>query len=135
MKNFTLSIQGVTNDTKCRSYNGYASWLSLVCFAFLIQIMSLVSVYTLNSAYLIKASRQSTFDLSCISQARHIIENNNIVSKCNYSLDKLISNTEIEIMDKTVSFIDKDTFINCVSDNYVLNVYYDEKGISGIEFE
>ena len=119
---------------KYKSCNGYATWLALICFAMLLQILSLMSVYILNSAYLIQANRQSIIDLSCISHAKAMIENNNLVRRCNYSEDRLILNKRESINGKSISFTDNDTFISCRYEGYELLVYYDEKGISGIDY-
>lgn len=107
----------------------------MICFAFLIQILSLLSIYVLNSAFLIQASRQSTIDLTCISYARHMIENNNQVYRCHYDESRLITNMNCTIEDKQIEFMDYDTYILCSYDTYVLKVYYDEKGIVSIDFE
>ena len=90
MKKFICDIKKTRKHSRCKSHNGYASWLALICFALLLQIISLMSIYVLNSAYLIQANRQSIVDLSCISHAKMMIENNNLVRRCNYADDQLI---------------------------------------------
>lgn len=119
---------------KCRSINGFSTILALVCFGFLLQIISLMSLYIYNSAYLIQASRQSTFDLSCISHARHMIETNNLIRLCNYSTEHLIQEQQVEIMDQSVLLIDQRSFIECIANSYTLRIYYDDKGIVGIDY-
>lgn len=73
-------------------------------------------------------------DLSCISHARQMIENNNYVRRCNLSDDTLILSKTMEIMDKQVLIQDNNTYVLCSYDEYRLIVYYDEKGISGIDY-
>lgn len=93
-----------------------------------------MSIYVLNSAYLIQANRQSIVDLSCISHAKMMIENNNLVRRCNFSKDQLILKKMEDINGHTVIFIDENTYISCQYDDFVLKVFYDEKGISGIDY-
>lgn len=93
-----------------------------------------MSIYVLNSAYLIQANRQSIIDLSCISHARMMIDNNTLVRRCNYSDDKLILEKTEEINGHTVIFKDENTYISCQYDDLELKVFYDEKGISGIDY-
>ena len=93
-----------------------------------------MSIYVLNSAYLIQANHQSIVDLSCISHAKMMIENNNLIRRCNYSKDKLILKKTEEINGHTVIFTDENTYILCRYEDLELKVFYDEKGISGIDY-
>lgn len=134
MKKFICDIKKTRKHSRCKSHNGYASWLALICFALLLQIISLMSIYVLNSAYLIQANRQSIVDLSCISHAKMMIENNNLVRRCNYAVDQLILKKIEEINGHIVIFIDENTYISCQYEDLELKVFYDEKGISGIDY-
>ncbi len=110
--------------------NGYSLMMSLICFFLMLQILSIVSLYTMESSYLIQCNRQSTMDLSCVSYAKHIIENNTWVRKCHQPLDRLILYDVENIAGKTVTFEDKDTYIQIHYERIWLRLYYDDKYIT-----
>lgn len=113
--------------------------MAIVCFGLLLQIVSFMSILLLQNSYLCLANKQSKLDLSCLSQAAHIIQNNNYVRRCNIPDDELILFMDMKMEDTYVTFQDQDTYIQIIQEQthkkIEMNVYYDEKGISGFEIE
>lgn len=101
----------------------------------MIQIISIASLYTMNSYYLIQCNHQSTMDLSCISHAKHIIDNNTWVRKCNRSTDQLILYDVEKIDDKTVTFRDYETYIQIQYDHFTYKLFYDDKNITELTID
>lgn len=113
--------------------------MSILCFGLLLQIVSFLSIALMQNSYLVLANRQSTLDLSCLSQARHIIHNNNIIRKCHYNTEDLILYEEMDMGQSHIQFWDEDTYIRILqkqpSKTIEMLVFYDEKGIVGFEIE
>ena len=59
------------------SINGYASVVSLVCLFLVLQIVSFLSLSTLQNVYLLKANQQNILELSVVDHAKHMIHHNN----------------------------------------------------------
>ena len=116
------------------SINGYALWISLAAFFLLCQIVGYMSVYTMQNSYLIQCNKQSKLDLSVVSWAKHIIDNNTMVRICHLPDEKMIHSQTILMDDIEVYLEDKNTYIDCLYNGVEMKVYYDDKCISGIEF-
>ena len=117
-----------------KSINGYALWISLVCFFILCQIDGYMSVYTMQNGYLIQCNRQSKLDLSVISWVKEMIRNNTMVRVCHLDESQLILSQSIQMDDTIVYLEDKGTYIDCIYGDIEMYVYYDDKNISGIEY-
>jgi hypothetical protein len=132
----SMKKQGIRTAT--RSSNGYGTWLALLCFGLLIQIVSLVGLYTVQSAYLLQCSRQSRMDLSCMSYARHMIENNAAVRRCHYDESREIQELDAKIGSVPVHFTDRGTYIECSyprsGKTIVMEVYYENSTPIDIEY-
>lgn len=130
-------MKRIIKGSRLKSPNGYSSWMALVCFALLIQVLSLLNLYVIENYNLYLASKQSTFDLSCISQIKGIIHHNTQIRLCNTNMQDLITNKEMIIDNHRVEFKDFESYIDCIywkdAREIHLKVYYDEKGISGYE--
>jgi hypothetical protein len=137
MAKYICCIHKEIKFSNLKSRNGYISISCLICFVLTIQILSLVSILTLQNTYLLKSNIQNVFDLSCINQAKYMITHNNKIRVCHLK-DDVIQNMEVEIDSVLVNLTDKDTYVECVyvSDNrdVCLKVYYDTKGIQGIAY-
>ena len=53
-----------------KSINGYASWISLVCLFLVLQIVSFLTLSTIQNVYLLKANRQNILELSIVDHAK-----------------------------------------------------------------
>ena len=62
--------------------NGYSTWIALVCFVLLMQIMSVLSLETLQQVALVQCGKQNVIDLSCISYAKAMIRQNQMALRC-----------------------------------------------------
>lgn len=126
-------------NSSISSTNGYASWMAILCFGLLLQILSFMSILLLQNSFLCLANKQSQMDLSSLSQASHIIKNNNYVRRCNIPKEELIEYFEMDMGKTHVTFEDMDTFIQVIqkqpNKTIEMNVYYDEKGVSGFEIQ
>lgn len=112
--------------------------MALLCFGLTIQILSLISVYSLQAGYLISSNRQSQLELACFSQAKHIIETNTWIRRCNGNVENEIEELDVVMGDIDVHFLDCDTYISCT---YVKNeksmeirLYYDDKSVVGVDY-
>lgn len=132
---YLSSIHIMQRDTKQSFHNAYSLMLSLLCFFLLVQILCFVSIYTMQSFYLIQCNRQSNFDLACLSYARHIIDHNSWIRKCHGNTNNLIINDVKNIYDKTVIFQDFESFISIQYDNIFFKVYYDDNRIIELAFD
>lgn len=113
--------------------------MALLCFALMIQVLSFLNLYVLSNYQLYKASLQSTFDLSCFSQMKGMIQHNTKVRLCHENQNQLILSKEIEIQNVTVQFIDHETYMDATyqkkNRQIHMIVYYDEKGIKSYEYK
>ena len=116
-----------------KSINGYSLMISLLCFFLLIQIISFTCIYTLESRQLLKANQQSMMDLSILSQAKHMIENNTWIRICHGQENDLIIDDTLEINNKSVHFHDYETYVEVSYGSIIYKIYYDDKYISNIE--
>lgn len=137
MAKYIYCIYKETKFSNLKYRNGYISVSCLICFVLTIQILSLVSILTLQNTYLLKSNKQNVFDLSCINQATYMITHNNKIRVCHLK-DDVIQNMEVEIDSVLVNLTDKDTYVECVyvldNRDVCLKVYYDTKGIQGIAY-
>lgn len=65
-----------------KSINGYASWTSLVCLFLVLQIVSFLTLSTIQNVYLLKANRQNILELSIVDHAKSMIYRNNHIKLC-----------------------------------------------------
>ena len=112
--------------------------MSLLCLAITVQTLSLVSLYSIQSGQLLLSQKQSTLDLSCISQAKGMIEHNEYIDRCQLSKQK-IKQVSKSIQDIDVLFTDCDTYILCSyqkQDRYIeMKVYYQGDLICGLDID
>lgn len=131
-------IDKIIKRTNLKSPNGFVSISCLMCFFLTIQILSFVCIITLQNAYLLQANRQSVFDLSCISQAKYIIDHNNKIRLCHLN-QELIDEYQVEIDSVIVTFKDQDTYVDCSyskeNRNFSMKIYYDDKSIRGFDID
>lgn len=116
------------------SINGYASGISLVCLFLVLQIVSLLSLSTMQNVYLLKANRQNVLELSIIDHAKHMVMHNNRIRLCN-TKEELIKEKEEVIQDLTVHFEDCTTFIECRYLDVTMKIYYDDKAIVSVDID
>lgn len=135
---FTCFIDKIIKRINLSSRNGFVSISCLICFFLTIQILSFICIITLQNAYLLKASKQSVFDLSCISQAKYMIEHNNKIRLCRLN-QKLIDEYSLEIDSVLVTFKDYETYVDCSyskdNRNFSMKIYYDDKSIRGFDID
>ena len=129
------------------SINGYASEVSLVCLFLVLQIVSFLSlstlqnVYLLNlslstlqNVYLLKANQQNILELSIVDHAKHMIHHNNRIKLCHTS-EKIIKDKEKRIQNIDVHFEDHETFIECTYLDVSMKIYYDDKAIVSVDID
>lgn len=111
-----------------KSINGYASWTSLVCLFLVLQIVSLLTLSTIQNVYLLKANRQNILELSIVDHAKSMINHNNHIKLC-HTKEEMIKEKDVKIMHTLVHFQDCSTFVECRYDNVCMKIYYDDKSI------
>ncbi len=135
---FIYDIKKRNKALSLKSNNGYGTWMALVCFALMIQVISFFNLYALSNYQLYQANRQSTFDLSCFSQMKGIIQHNTRVRLCHEDEKNLITYKEMEIQNQQVQFYDRETYVDGIyqkgNRTIHIKVYYDDKGIKDYEF-
>ncbi len=125
----------MTKSTNC--INGYVSETMLILFLFTLLFLSLIGVYSAQRADLMKAMHRSTMDLSCISHAKNMIENNTKVRKCHWDESLLILYKQEEINDCRVEFTDYETYISVQyidrGKQFEMQIFYSDNAIVSIE--
>ena len=91
-----------------KSINGYASWISLVCLFLVLQIVSFLTLSTIQNVYLLKANRQNILELSIVDHAKSMIDRNNRIKLC-HTKEELIKEKDDTIMNTRVHFQDYST--------------------------
>ena len=112
------------------SINGYASEVSLVCLFLVLQIVSFLSLSTLQNVYLLKANQQNILELSIVDHAKH----NNRIKLCHTS-EKIIKDKDERIQNIDVHFEDQKTFIECTYLDVSMKIYYDDKAIVSVDID
>ena len=85
-------IYGLKSKTKLmtlNSINGYASWISLVCLFLVLQIVSFLTLVTIQNVYLLKANQKNILELSIVDHAKHMILHNNRIRLC-HTKDEMV---------------------------------------------
>ncbi|WP_462336647.1 hypothetical protein [Holdemanella biformis] len=108
-----------------KSINGYASWISLVCLFLVLQIVSFLTLSTIQNVYLLKANRQNILELSIVDHAKSMIDRNNRIKLC-HTKEELIKEKDETIMNTRVHFQDYSTYMECTYDNVCMKIYYDD---------
>lgn len=116
------------------SINGYASEVSLVCLFLVLQIVSFLSLSTLQNVYLLKANQQNILELSIVDHAKHMIHNNNRIKLCHTS-EKIIKDKDERIKNIDVHFEDHETFVECTYLDVSMKIYYDDKAIVSVDID
>ena len=111
------------------SINGYASWISLVCLFLVLQIVSFLTLVTIQNVYLLKANQKNILELSIVDHAKHMIHHNNRIKLCHTS-EKIIKDKDERIQNIDVHFEDQKTFIECTYLDVSMKIYYDDKAIA-----
>lgn len=121
-------------NTNLNFINGYASWISLICLFLTLQIVTLISLHTLQNAYILRANQQNILELSIMDHAKAMMQRNNRIRQChiNQTLEK---SKDVKIMDKQVHFEDFDTYMDCIYDHVRIRIYYDDRSIVGIDID
>lgn len=114
--------------------NGYASWISLVCFFMVLQILTLLSLHTMQNVYLLKADQQNILELSILNHAQNMIQQNLRIRICQTN-EKQIDNKEEIIQNVMVSFTDHKTYIECDYMDVCMKIYYDDKAIVSVDID
>lgn len=122
-------------STSC--INAYVSETMLILFLFTLLFLSLISVYSAQRVDLMKAMHRSTMDLSCISHAKGMIENNTTVRKCHWDESRLVLYKQEEIKDRLVEFTDHETYIFVQymdqGKQFEMKIFYSDNAIVSIE--
>lgn len=116
------------------SINGYASEVSLVCLFLVLQIVSFLSLSTLQNVYLLKANQQNILELSIVDHAKHMIHHNNRIKLCHTSEEPIKEKDEC-IQNCNVHFEDHETFIECTYLHVSMKIYYDDKAIVSVDID
>lgn len=116
------------------SINGYASEISLVCLFLVLQIVSFLSLSTLQNVYLLKANQQNVLELSIVDHAKHMIHHNNRIKLCHTNEEAMKEKDEL-IQNCIVHFEDRETFIECTYLNVSMKIYYDDKAIVSVDID
>ena len=116
------------------SINGYASEVSLVCLFLVLQIVSFLSLSTLQNVYLLKANQQNILELSIVDHAKHMILHNNRIRLCHTNDEIMIDMDEV-IMNYNVHFKDCLTYIECRYEDILMRIYYDDKAIVSLDID
>ena len=125
-------IYGLKSKTKLmtlNSINGYASWISLVCLFLVLQIVSFLTLVSIQNVYLLKANQKNILELSIVDHAKHMIHHNNRIKLCHTS-EKIIKDKDERIQNIDVHFEDQKTFIECTYLDVSMKIYYDDKAIA-----
>ena len=123
-----------TRPITLKSINGYASWISLVCLFLMLQIVSFLTLSTIQNVYLLKANRQNILELSIVDHAKHMIHHNNRIKLCHTS-EKIIKDKDERIQNIDVHFEDHETFIECTYLDVSMKIYYDDKAIVSVDID
>ena len=116
------------------SINGYASEVSLVCLFLVLQIVSFLSLSTLQNVYLLKANQQNILELSIVDHAKHMILHNNRIRLC-HTNDEIMIDMDKVIMNYNVHFKDCLTYIECSYEDILMRIYYDDKAIVSLDID
>lgn len=112
--------------------------MGMIVFFVVLQTVSLMVVYSMSGSTLLKADKQSILDLSILSHARHIIENNQYVERCHLPLSNRIEYENIVVDNTQVELVDHQTFVSCKYEKEYpveMRIYYDAHQIIGYEIE
>lgn len=123
-----------TKRLTLNSINGYASEVSLVCLFLVLQIVSFLSLSTLQNVYLLKANQQNILELSIVDHAKHMIHHNNRIKLCHTNEEAIKEKDEL-IQNCIVHFEDRETFIECAYLNVSMKIYYDDKAIVSVDID
>lgn len=130
-------IYGLKSQTKLmtlNSINGYASWISLVCLFLVLQIVSFLTLVTIQNVYLLKANQKNILELSIVDHAKHMILHNNRIRLCHTNDEIMIDMDEV-IMNYNVHFKDCLTYIECRYEDILMRIYYDDKVIVSLDID
>lgn len=130
-------IYGLKSKTKLmtlNSINGYASWISLVCLFLVLQIVSFLTLVTIQNVYLLKANQKNILELSIVDHAKHMILHNNRIRLCHTKEEIMIDMDEV-IMNYNVHFKDCLTYIECRYEDILMRIYYDDKAIVSLDID
>lgn len=130
-------IYGLKSKTKLmtlNSINGYASWISLVCLFLVLQIVSFLTLITIQNVYLLKANQKNILELSIVDHAKHMILHNNRIRLCHTNDEIMIDMDEV-IMNYNVHFKDCLTYIECRYEDILMRIYYDDKAIVSLDID
>lgn len=116
------------------SINGYASWISLVCLFLVLQIVSFLTLVTIQNVYLLKANQKNILELSIVDHAKHMILHNNRIRLCRTNDEIMIDMDEV-IMNYNVHFKDCLTYIECRYEDILMRIYYDDKAIVSLDID
>lgn len=116
------------------SINGYASWISLVCLFLVLQIVSFLTLVTIQNVYLLKANQKNILELSIVDHAKHMILHNNRIRLCHTNDEIMIDMDEV-IMNYNVHFKDCLTYIECRYEDILMRIYYDDKVIVSLDID
>ena len=116
--------------------NGYSTWIALVCFVLLMQIMSVLSLETLQQVALVQCGKQNVIDLSCISYAKAMIRQNQMALRCGTSR---MDEQNVSIDGISVSFHDHKTYVECTYAKanriVTMKIYYDDQAIISMDID
>lgn len=115
--------------------NGYATFMALICFLMVLQLLSLASLYISESAYLLKADKRSQIDLAIIDQAKGLIDHNNQIRNCSEDQSGLILEKKVDLENGSLYLKDMKTYLIAEYDNKKAVFYYDDHQINSIEWK
>lgn len=101
------------------------------------QILSILSIETLQQVALVQCAKQNVIDLSCMSHAKEIIRQNQMAIRCGTT--HLVETKTVSIDGILVQFHDHKTYVDCTypkEDRIVtMKIYYDAKAILSMDID
>ncbi|MDY3034997.1 MAG: hypothetical protein SOS22_02100 [Absicoccus sp.] len=117
--------------------NGYSTWIALVCFALVMQILSILSIETLQQVALVQCAKQNVIDLSCMSHAKEIIRQNQMAIRC--GTPHPIKTKTVTIDGIPIQWNDHKTYVECTYPKanriVTMKIYYDAKAILSMDID
>ena len=99
-----------------------------------LQILSFLSLHTIQNVYLLKADQQNVLELSILDHAKNMIQHNQRIRMC-HTNEQRIDEKEETIQNVMVSFTDHKTYIECDYLEVCMKIYYDDKAIVSVDID
>lgn len=99
-----------------------------------LQILSFLSLHTIQNVYLLKADQQNILELSILDHAKNMIQHNQRIRMC-HTNEQRMDKKEETIQNVMVSFTDHTTYIECDYLEVCMKIYYDDKVIVSVDID